>query len=118
MTTEAIIFGFQALAGALLIFAARASRRRDEKATEIEAKKEEGRGVLVAILSDAFKKAKGRGALRGGYDRSLGICALSECLNRLQAGKDVDPEVVASALELLGLHLERDEAGEVIVCEN
>ena len=64
-----------------------------------------------------FEKAKGRG-LSGGYGPSLGITALSECIRRVDAGDDVEIGVIVEALELLGLHLERDEAGTVVVCEN
>ena len=119
--TAGIIWGLQALAGVAICCAAYRDRARKESAAAAEnaaAEKEEGRGVLRAILGDAYRKAKGRGALRGGYGPSLGITALSECIRRVDAGEDVEAGVIVEALELLGLHLERDEAGSVVVCEN
>ena len=119
--TAGIIWGLQALAGTAICWAAYRDRRRKESAAaaaeNAAAEKEAGRGVLRAILGDAFEKAKGRG-LSGGYGPSLGITALSECIRRVDAGDDVEIGVIVEALELLGLHLERDEAGTVVVCEN
>lgn len=121
--TAGIIWGLQALAGTAICWAAYRDRRRKESAAaaaaeNAAAEKEEGRGVLRAILGDAYRKAKGRGALRGGFRPSLGITALSECIRRVDAGEPVEAGVIVEALELLGLHLERDGAGAVVVCEN
>ena len=120
--TAGLIWGLQALAGVAICCAAYRDRARKESAAaaaeNAAAEKEEGQRVLRAILGDAYRKAKGRGALRGGYGPSLGITALSECIRRVDAGEDVDAGVIVEALELLGLHLERDEAGAVLVVEN
>lgn len=116
MNAEILIFGGQIIAGALIVYAAGASRRQEERAERIAEKKEEGRGAIVDILSDAWKKATRRGV--SGYDRSLGICALTECISRIKDGEDVDPGVISLSLEYLGLHLEQDEDGIITVCEN
>ena len=115
--TDAMIWGFQALAGGALVLLAYRDRLRKEGGAAADAAKEAGRGAALEVLESAFRIAKGRG-LRGGYDNSLALCALDECLRRLRAGEDIDAGAAALALDMLGLHLERDEAGAVLVAEN
>ena len=116
MNAETIIFGGQILAGALLVYAAARSRMEKEAGGVVDAEREARRVMALDLLSEAWKKAKGRGV--AGYDRSLGICALTECIARLQRGDDIDAGAAATALELLGLHLEKDADGIITVCEN
>lgn len=110
------IWGLQALAGLLLIWLAAREHNRGQKHDAEDEKKERGRGVYLDALSDAWKKAKRRGV--AGYDRSLGFCALSECIVRLRRGEDIDAGAANMALGLLGLRLEEDGAGGMAVCEN
>lgn len=114
MNAEALIFGGQALAGLLLITMAARSRREKEKGEGVSSKKQEARGVALEALSVAWMTAKRQGV--SGYDRSLGFCALSECIARLRRGEDIDEGVAALALEKLGMWLEQDEDGAITVC--
>ena len=115
MDVGLIIFGGQILAGALLVYAAARNKYKRNDAEREALEKERGRGVALEVLSDAWKKAKGRGVV--GYDRSLGFCALSECLDRLRSGEEIDPGVASTALGMLGMHLEEVD-GRIIVCDD
>ena len=68
--------------------------RRTRTETEAEMKEERGRAVLLDILSRAYKEARRRGIKKG-----FGLCALSECCQRLAAGLEVPKGVAILALQ-------------------
>lgn len=115
MKAELLIFGCQILASSLVVYAAGRGHRAEVRAAEDEARKEGGRVVYLELLSEVWKKAKGRGGTD--YNYQLCFVALDEALRRLRRGDEVEPEVAATIIDGLGLHLEESD-GEIIVAEN